>query len=334
MSQSSYTINMSEIDMYRDYLLDNGFVEIEPTNQYELVRAKRDKVTLIVYTNSTNNHCKVVVNSEEKLDTLREYRSYCKKKSIENLLRFDQIKLVDNEDLAHFVYTLAMTPFDCLKFSDVVDWLSESGSLKVSSITDYLLNREKSSDETTHEESHTETELKFDEDLKNHGTTEMQLCDYILKKLKAAGFTIQYLEAKSGSMYIKLDYGVSKSLRIADHDGINHLRYTYQIGSFISETGEFEHNGTLRHNYRVEDVDKMLADIIRYRDEKVNRYGILTYVDFMNENIQDNSKRRGFWSNAKLIHNAHTNFDIRDIESNQEDSGSPEYSDLPGEVPF
>ena len=126
----------------------------------------------------------------------------------------------------------------------------------------------------------------------------MKIKDYmykLLNDLDREAFILQYYEAYStSSCYIKLDYGVSNSIRIADHKGKD--KYPYRFNLMINLNKSYENNG--RSYYSIEDYDKMISDIKKFRDEQLNKYGF-SYYEYMLNNKKDAKNKKGFWSKAK-----------------------------------
>lgn len=117
----------------------------------------------------------------------------------------------------------------------------------------------------------------------------------VLDKLDKKGFVLYYLKAFStSSCYIKLDFGVCKSIRIADHKGIEKYKYTFNL--MIGLDKSYVEDG--RYYYCVDDLDKMVKDIIKYREDLQEKYGFNYYqymVDYKNQFL---GKRKGFWQKA------------------------------------
>lgn len=127
----------------------------------------------------------------------------------------------------------------------------------------------------------------------------MSIKDYmykLLRDLDQKGFILQYYEAYStSSCYIKLDFGVCKSIRIADHKGIEKYKYTFNL--MIGLDKSYEEDG--RYYYCLKDIDKMISDIVKYRDNLLEEYGFKYYemmVEYKNQMLR---KRKGFWEKCK-----------------------------------
>lgn len=122
-----------------------------------------------------------------------------------------------------------------------------------------------------------------------------ELMKKLLDDLDKEGFILQYYEAYStSSCYIKLDYGVSNSIRIADHKGKD--KYPYRFNLMINLDTSYEDNGRLYYN--IDDYNKMISDIKKFKDEQLKKYGF-TYYEFMLKHKKDDKDKRGFWEKAK-----------------------------------
>lgn len=128
----------------------------------------------------------------------------------------------------------------------------------------------------------------------------MSIKDYmykLLRDLDQKGFILQYYEAYStSSCYIKLDYGVSNSIRIADHKGKD--KYPYRFNLMIGLDESYQDNG--RYYYSVDDYKNMILDIKKFKDEQLDKYGFY-YYDYMLRNKKDAKNKKGFWAKAKIF---------------------------------
>lgn len=117
----------------------------------------------------------------------------------------------------------------------------------------------------------------------------------LLDKLDKKRFVLHYLKAYStSSRYIKLDFGVCKSLRIADHKGIEKYKYTFNL--MVGLDKSYVEDG--RYYYCLNDLGKMVDDIVKYRDKLLEEYGFNYYqymVDYKNKFL---GKRKGFWQKS------------------------------------
>ena len=127
----------------------------------------------------------------------------------------------------------------------------------------------------------------------------MKIKDYmykLLSDLDREGFILQYYTAFStSSCYIKLDYGVSNSIRIADHKGKD--KYPYRFNLMVNLDKSYEDDG--RNYYSINDYNKMILDIKKFRDEQLDKYGF-SYYEYMLNNKKDAKNKKGFWAKSKI----------------------------------
>ena len=126
----------------------------------------------------------------------------------------------------------------------------------------------------------------------------MSIKDYmykLLRDLDQKGFILQYYVAYStNSCYIKLDYGISNSIRISDHKGKD--KYPYKFNLMMDLDKSYEEDG--RYYYSIKDYNKMVLDIKKFKEEQLAKYGFY-YYEYMLKNKKDGKNKKGFWSKAK-----------------------------------
>lgn len=116
------------------------------------------------------------------------------------------------------------------------------------------------------------------------------------------GFNVQvYKSYNTTSCYIKLDYGLCYSIRIADHIGKKHLHYRYNIDTtrkkLLSRKVEY---GRKRNYYGIKRINEMVADIMQENNEKIIACGgISEYMKLKEEYKLQNKDSKGFWQKAK-----------------------------------
>ena len=124
------------------------------------------------------------------------------------------------------------------------------------------------------------------------------IANYIITNLKSNGFTIHRYDAYStNSVYLKLDYGVCNSIRISDHSGKKYLKYRYNL-ILNGEIKQIQDTYP-RYYYNQNSINDMINKIILDRNQKVEKYGQVSYNNFMRTNNQQSashsSHRRKIW---------------------------------------
>lgn len=110
---------------------------------------------------------------------------------------------------------------------------------------------------------------------------------------------LRYDAYSTNSIYLKLDYGVSRVIRISDHEGKKHFANRYNIGTNINEY-YYERDHFDRFYYPVDQCDILIKKIIRDRQNCIFTNGIDTYKKYMMYERRQNKQKSGFWQQAKL----------------------------------
>ena len=117
----------------------------------------------------------------------------------------------------------------------------------------------------------------------------------LLRRLDKEGYILHYLQAYStNSCYIKMDFGVCKSIRIADHKGIEKYEYTFNLMLNLDKS----YTEDERHYYCLDDMEKMIDDINKHKEEIQKEYGF-RYYEFMLKNKKEMENKKGFWEKCK-----------------------------------
>jgi hypothetical protein len=124
------------------------------------------------------------------------------------------------------------------------------------------------------------------------------IAQQVVDRLKAAGFKVQRYDAlTTNSIYLKLDYGMCNSIRISDHKGRKYQQYRYNLLS--------QHSGVLRNRsrkglehcyYGFDNVDILIDDILKARDNKLLKYGYNLYGRLMQQSYDKHRFEVGSWA--------------------------------------
>lgn len=130
-----------------------------------------------------------------------------------------------------------------------------------------------------------------------------ETADYIIVCLKKEGVVIQrYDSYSSNSIYLKLDYGVSNSIRISDHKGKKHLSYRYNILACCPyPVSTKDHKGFVRFYVPMGERDVLIQKILFDRTAKMDMYGWDNYCLYMERSRLEGETKRGFWEQAVLV---------------------------------
>lgn len=142
---------------------------------------------------------------------------------------------------------------------------------------------------------------------KNQRSKIREVANRLVKELGELGFTIQRYNAHgTNSVYLKLDYGMSHSIRISDHEGYGHLKYRYNVLTNWDRKNPTTtmDDGFVRFYYNTSDwlITALIESIANMRSAMIIAYGIEDYKKMMDERLQSNEGARGFWAQSTLVH--------------------------------
>lgn len=129
-----------------------------------------------------------------------------------------------------------------------------------------------------------------------------QLADALTRRFVEEGFVVHRYDAYStDSIYIKLDWGLCNSIRISDHPGYKHLKYRYNIGSWIKKR-RHENDKYPRHYYPTKEADVLISTVLRDRKRRMERYGEDVYRKCMRKaKYRAQHASTGFFSHCREV---------------------------------
>lgn len=121
---------------------------------------------------------------------------------------------------------------------------------------------------------------------------EISVSNKLIQNLKDKGFQIHKYYAKTTkSIYLKLDYGVCCGIRISDHKGKKKYRYKFNLIKQYKGPKLVIDKGYLRMFYDYNNTDALIKDVENERKDKINKYGLCNYQEYMKQNSKDNLYR-------------------------------------------
>lgn len=129
-----------------------------------------------------------------------------------------------------------------------------------------------------------------------------EIAEYLQTELLKNNFIVHRYDAYSTcSIYLKLDYGASNSIRISDHKGYEHLSYKYEINQKVHYAGwTKDKKGFWRYHCPANknSINDLIQLILKDKQYKkcFNNYNKLM------ESYKEKSKAcKGFWEQAKEV---------------------------------
>lgn len=125
------------------------------------------------------------------------------------------------------------------------------------------------------------------------------LAAYVCDRLAGKVLIHRYDAYSTNSVYLKFDYGVANSLRIADHAGKEYLSYRFNIILTLTEPKN-DLSGRFPRNYYPPDmVDQVIEDILAGVEAKRARYR--DYEKTVADAKTKVAHERGFWQQARPV---------------------------------
>lgn len=127
------------------------------------------------------------------------------------------------------------------------------------------------------------------------------LADQVIEQLQGKVIIHRYDSFTTNSIYLKFDYGVANSLRISDHPGKQYLKYRFNLMNRQAGTPHYQilREGLVMHFYPPEELDNLVQEILRAKQEKINYYprydAVIAKAKF------ERNRTRGFWRCARRI---------------------------------
>lgn len=129
-----------------------------------------------------------------------------------------------------------------------------------------------------------------------------ELVAEVIERLKNNGFIIhRYDSMTTNSVYLKLDYGASHSIRISDHKGKKHLKYKFNLQSNIKKGYKKKQGKVERNYYSFKEVNKMIDEIIEHRNRQKMKLGNAGYAYLISKNRFEGQFKKGFWKMAEEV---------------------------------
>ena len=115
-----------------------------------------------------------------------------------------------------------------------------------------------------------------------------EIANILVQKLIAEGFIVhRYNSHTTSSIYIKLDYGLSCGIRIADHPG--NKKYSYRFNVIKDYIGDkvIIKDGLICRFYDFTELEEVIKAVQKERQEKINKYGLQNYKKYMERESKD-----------------------------------------------
>ena len=121
------------------------------------------------------------------------------------------------------------------------------------------------------------------------------IADTLIQKLTNMGFIIHRYDAYStSSIYLKLDYGLTCGIRISDHNGKRKYRYRFNVIKDFKGNKVILKDGLICRFYDFTELESLLNDVQKEKQNKISRYGIDNYKLYMEKEKKENELFKRF----------------------------------------
>lgn len=117
----------------------------------------------------------------------------------------------------------------------------------------------------------------------------IDVANILVTKLSSMGFIVhRYNSHSTSSIYLKLDYGLACGIRIADHPGKKKYSYRFNVIKDYKEDKVILKDGLICNFYNFSELDKVLEDVQKEKQYKINKYGAYNYNTYMEKEKNEN----------------------------------------------
>ncbi len=114
------------------------------------------------------------------------------------------------------------------------------------------------------------------------------VANILVTKLLELGFVVhRYNSHTTSSIYLKLDFGVSCGIRIADHPGKPKYRYRFNVIKDYKSDKVILKNGLICRFFDFNELDRVLEAVQQEKRDKLSRYGLENYREYMKKQKDD-----------------------------------------------
>lgn len=125
--------------------------------------------------------------------------------------------------------------------------------------------------------------------------TGIDIVNTLIPKLQDKGFIVHRYDAYStSSIYLKLDYGLACGIRIADHPGKKKYSYRFNVIKDFKGNKVILKDGLICNFYDFSELESVLNDVQKEKQNKINRYGINNYNLYMEREKKENELFKRF----------------------------------------
>lgn len=110
----------------------------------------------------------------------------------------------------------------------------------------------------------------------------------VIPKLLEMNFIVhRYNAFSTSSIYLKLDYGLSCGIRIADHTGKKKYHYRFNVIKDYKGDRITKRDNLISYFFNYSELEKLLDEVQKERQSKIEKYGLENYQKYMKKQAQN-----------------------------------------------
>lgn len=122
-----------------------------------------------------------------------------------------------------------------------------------------------------------------------------EITNILVSKLLDMGFIVhRYNSHSTSSIYLKLDYGLSCGIRIADHPGKKKYSYRFNVIKDYVGNKVILKDGLICRFYDFNELDSVINAVQQEKQQKINKYGLENYQRYMEREKNENELFKRF----------------------------------------
>lgn len=122
-----------------------------------------------------------------------------------------------------------------------------------------------------------------------------KIAKILIKRLLEKNFIIhRYNSHSTSSIYLKLDYGLSCGIRIADHLGKKKYHYRFNVIKNYKGDKVVVRDNLVSFYFNHNELEDVIEKVVEERQKKVDKYGIDNYNRYMKMQSNNDLYKRFF----------------------------------------
>lgn len=113
------------------------------------------------------------------------------------------------------------------------------------------------------------------------------MANILVEKLLDMNFVVhRYNSHSTSSIYLKLDYGLSCGIRIADHSGKKKYHYRFNVLKDYKGDKVINRDSLISYFFNYNEIENVLDAVQKEKQNKLEKYGLQNYQMYMEKESQ------------------------------------------------